>query len=78
MAGHVSMPTVFTTAQLAASAVAGDPRKKGPFLTTLEWNAYFTRTIGSIHRPFGAALPLSAQLSPSRRNGHWMPACASA
>ena len=26
--GGVSMPTVFTTAQLAASAVAGDPRKK--------------------------------------------------
>ena len=34
------MPTVFSAAQLAASAAAGDPRTQDSFATTAEWHAY--------------------------------------
>ena len=34
------MPTVFSAAQLAASATAGDPRTQDSFVTTAEWHAY--------------------------------------
>ena len=34
------MPTVFSAAQLAASATAGDPRTQDSFATTAEWHAY--------------------------------------
>ena len=34
------MPTVFSAAQLAASAAAGDPRNQDSFATTAEWQAY--------------------------------------
>ena len=56
------MPTVFSAAQLAASATAGDPRTQDSFVTTAEWHAYQaewfkTVTMGEDLPPVGGPQP---------------------
>ena len=57
-------PTIFSAAQLAASA-AGDPRSQGSFATTAEWQAYQAEWFKTV--TMGEDLPLVGDPNRAKR-----------